>query len=366
MLLGLALSDCSEPAHIETGSAQDGADEHAQNSGIVLSRTQREIAGIAVTRLVRTALPRVIRAPGEVQTNAYTTNIVAPRVTATIVSRSAELGEHVGGGMRLVTLYSHDMAEAQGAFLLAERELSRQRGLFAADATSAQSLDQAIAERQEASGRLESYGLTGGQIAALIEAGLDNARIGQFVLLAPGAGTIIRDEFRIGDVVEGGVPLFEIADLSNVWIEAHVSPAVLPEIADTGMIRFGTNSREAVIVQRRDTLNEATRTLGVRLEADNRDGSLRPGQFVDVELYGDDEDVLAVPSEAVLQSPDGDWTVYVEGTDDTFAAREVEILFEARGQAAIAGLDEGTPVVTSGAFFVAAEAAKAGFDVHAH
>jgi len=341
------------------------AEHEEENAGVVLTLEQRAAGGIALTPLQASPLPRVFRAPGEVRTNDYTTSIVGPRITATVIEREAQLGDKVVTGQPLVTLYSMEMAEAQSAFLLAQREVERFENLE--DIVAGRLIDEATVNRQEALGRLASYGLTQAQISNLTAQGLSNNTIGQFILTAPQSGSITRDEFRIGDVVEPGKMLFEISDLRDVWVEAQVSPALLSEmVGEKGLIIAGGLTREAQVVQRRETVDEATRTVGIRLQVDNSDGVLKPGQFVDVELYGAEEPVLAIPTAAVLRLPDGDWAVYVENADGSFVASEVEVLYAANDLTAIAGIPLGTRVVTSGAFFVAAEAAKSGFEIHNH
>jgi multidrug efflux pump subunit AcrA (membrane-fusion protein) len=77
-------------------------------------------------------------------------------------------------------------------------------------------------------------------------------------------------------------------------------------------------------------------------------------------------DVTAVPEEAVLRSPDGDWVVFVESSPGEFQPVEVEVRRMIQGLAVIEGVDPGDRVVTQGAFFVQSELAKSGFDIHAH
>jgi RND family efflux transporter MFP subunit len=338
-------------------------EEEAQASpqhGVSLTPAQRIAAGIAVTLLKAVPLPRVFEAPGEVRTNDYTSSIVAPRVVATVVSRTAKLGDTVTAGQPLLTLYSTDMAAAQSAFLLAERNLERLRDLK--DIVAGQRMDEAVAARQEARGRLESYGLTKDRIDALAKEGLENTTLGQFILSAPRAGTITQDAFHLGDVVEPGKTLFEIADLASVWVEARVSPVVLPEIrSDEAKVIAGNIERKAKVVQKSRTVDEVTRTAAVRLEVENADGALRPGQFVDVALYGAAEPVLAVPSRAVLTDESGNALLYVEAPDGTFESRKVTALYTSGDDTAIAGIEAGAKVVTAGAFFVRSEENKASF-----
>jgi len=77
-----------------------------------------------------------------------------------------------------------------------------------------------------------------------------------------------------------------------------------------------------------------TRTLGVRIEVPNPDDRLHPGLFVDVRIAGSDtEPALAVPVEAVLRSPDGDWQIFIEHEAGEYNPLEVEIVRYARGYA---------------------------------
>jgi multidrug efflux pump subunit AcrA (membrane-fusion protein) len=123
----------------------------------------------------------------------------------------------------------------------------------------------------------------------------------------------------------------------------------------------GETVRNATIVQTRDTVDEATRTVGVRLQMRNPDGALRPGQFVDVELFGSKAPVLNLPTAAVLREASGRWVVFAQRADQSFEAVPVKVLYAAGERTAVAGIARGTRVVTSGAFFVMSEGARASF-----
>ena len=114
-------------------------------------------------------------------------------------------------------------------------------------------------------------------------------------------------------------------------------------------------------------LDENTRTLGVRIEIPNPDDRLHPGLFVEARIEGSSsERALAVPDEAVLRSPDGDWQVFVEHEPGEFEPREVEVVRTTDGFTVISGVEAGMRVVTQGAFLLQSELAKSGFDIHNH
>lgn len=339
----------------------DARPESAPQQGVVsLTAEQQRNANVSVAPIARRPLREVFRAPGEVQTNGYTAGIVAPRVTATVVARNAQLGDTVKQGQPLVTLYSQDVAEAQSAYMLASSSLARLTRIRAVIAE--QQIDEARAKVQEAHGRLESYGLTDNEISQIAREGLGRNHPGHFAMVSPAGGKIIEDNFKVGDVVEAGKALFQIADLRDVWIEGHVSPLIAPKLAGTGArVLSGDSAYAAQIVQQHDTVDETTRTVGVRLKLSNPDRSLRPGQFVDIEFYGAPQNVLAIPAGAVLRNAAGHSVIFVRQPDGAFQERPVKVLFIAGTQAAVEGVAAGTPVVTGGAFFVMSEAAKAGF-----
>jgi RND family efflux transporter MFP subunit len=343
----------------------EASEAEASPGHVVLNADQRRAAGVVVAPLMRTTLPPVIRAPGEVRTNDYITKVVGPRITATVVARHAKLGDTVKAGQVLVTLYSRDMAEAQSGFVLAERDLARYRRLNASAAIAQKDLDSALSRRQELYGRLLSFGLTAPQIAALSRQGLANSATGQFDLVAPIAGTVTKDEFREGDVIvveQESKPLFEITDPKDVWVEARVAQSMARSIGGSeARVIAGDHIKAARIVQVGSTMDEATRTVLVRLAVDNSDLLLRPGQFVDVELSGSAEPVLTVPTNAVLRDLSGNWVVYVEDKDGAFEPRRVRLRYASGERSAIDGLAEKTRVVTAGAFFVHSEAQKSSF-----
>jgi multidrug efflux pump subunit AcrA (membrane-fusion protein) len=130
---------------------------------------------------------------------------------------------------------------------------------------------------------------------------------------------------------------------------------------------IGDRQVEGRVTQVHHALDENTRTLGVRIEVPNPDDRLHPGLFVEARIEGgSSERALAVPNDAVLRSPDGDWQVFVEHEPGEFEPQEVDVIRTASGLTVIGGLEPGARVVTRGAFFLQSELAKSGFDIHNH
>ena len=330
---------------------------------VMLTPEQRAAAGIVVEPVTAKPHAEVFRAPGEVRVDEYASSNVSPRLRAMVLTREAKLGDRVRNGQALVRLYSAEMAEAESAFVLATKSYDRMNRLKGY--VSGQQFDEAEVKRDETRSQLETFGLGPAEIAALASTGLANRPAGQFELFAPQAGVITADAFRPGEVIEPGKALFEISNLAQVWVEAQVSPETAPRIAgNRARITAGSSTYDGKIFQRLDQLNEQTRTAVIRIEVQNRTESLRPGEYVNVELFGQMMRELLVPTEAVLRTSEGSWIVYVENAHGGFEPQPVQPLHAAEDGTAISGISEGTKVVTKGAFFIKSEAEKSGFGDH--
>lgn len=277
-------------------------EEHEEGASIKL--TDSELAGAAVTvgRIGLRSLAETVRAPGEVIANQYATTQVTPRVEAQVLKRHARMGDIVQMGQPLVTLSSVSMAEAQAALILTELEWRRTQKL-GRDIVSEQRYIEVQVAAQQAKAKVLAYGMTDEQIASLVARGDASAATGEFDLLARQDGTIIHDSFVTGQFVDPGEVLFEVSDESRIWVEAKLSPENAGEISHgakawvskTGQVLPGK------VVQIHHKADEASRTLSVRVELNNQEDQLHPGEFTNVEIQtGATAEMLAVPDSSIV------------------------------------------------------------------
>ena len=366
---GACWPQADEHGH-EHGEAQseDGHEDEHEEGVIKLTPEQQKMAGIVTEALTQRTLAAEIRAPGEVRLNAYKTARITSRVTAQVVRRHVVLGDRVKTGQALVTLSSVEMAEAQGALLVADREWKRVQKL-GAKVASARRYTEAQVKRQLAWARVSAFGMTAKEINALLQSGDARKANGEFNLLAFRAGTVVQDDFIEGAVVEPGHVLLTITDESSLWVEARLTPVQLKSITKgaTARVQTAEGMLSGKVTQIHHTIDETTRTIAVRITVANPDDLIHPGEFVDVFMQSATPiSALAVPDAAVVRSPDGDWQVFAMQHENEFRAVEVEVVQSSGGYARIAGLEPGTRVVVQGAFFLQSEMAKSGFDVHNH
>jgi len=208
------------------------------------------------------------------------------------------------------------------------------------------------------SGNLElrAMGMSASQIEEVSRTGQPMPEI---ELRAPIAGYLLARNATAGMKFEQGAELYRIADLSRVWILADLFEN------EAGFFRPGTEAEVRVPNQNRvykvrvsDVLphfDPSSRTLKVRLEADNPDYSLRPDMFVDVDLKLRLKPVISVPMDALLDSGRHK-RVFVAQGGGGFETREVETGGRMGDRIEIVrGLSAGERVAVSGTFLLDSE-----------
>ncbi len=354
-----------EGGHGEEGGHAHGGEGHDEDNVVKLDATQQQLGGIRVSALQPARIRYSLYAPGEVQANGYTSTVVSPRVDSVVLSRHVALGDHVKAGQPLVTLFSETVAEAQAAWLVADAEWQRVKKL-GRKAVGEKRWVSARADHQAAVGRLQAYGVSSERLPA-IRSG--KAELGAYTLRADRAGTVLNDDFRQGQRVAAGEPLMQLAEEDELWVEARLpaAEAIRLPVGTPAVVQAGDLQQEARVIQQAHTIDEQTRTRVVRLGLKNAGHRLHPGLFVDVHFELDTgKPVLAVGEGALMRSPDGDWVVFVQQADGSFKPQEVELGRALGPWREIHGVRPGTAIVQQGAFFVASELAKSGFDPHNH
>ena len=288
-LLGLALT---HPAWSQ---------EPAQPNPLALDAKAIKDAGIVLDKAVTRPITDELKAPGEVKADAYSTVLVSPRVESQVLTRKAKLGDVVKAGDPLVVLSSVQVAETQGTLIVAEQDWRRIASL-GPQAVSARRYNESKVTRDQARAKLRAFGLSEGQINALLRKGSAKAD-GSYELLAPAAGRVTTDDFLVGERVEPGRTLFTLVKENSVWVEAQLAPADAERVEAGGAVRVLAHdtSLSGKVVQRSHQTNERTRTVPVRIEVNNEKDLLHPGELVEVRLaVGGSSTALAVPAEAVV------------------------------------------------------------------
>lgn len=342
-------------SHANPDDDHGGEGGHDEEEGhIEMTAAERSAQGIISMKLKPQRISGEIVVPGEVTANRYRTAQVAPRISAQIVARSLVRGQDVEEGEPVVTLSSVEMAEAQGMLVIKDKEWRRVRNL-GRDVVSEKRYLEAEVARQQAFAKLLSYGMAETEIAELLKTGDASKATGRFILFAPQAGTVVRDDFTIGEFVDPGRLLVEISDESTVWVEARLSSEQAARVEIDALARVKSDAghwEEGRVVQLQHALDETTRTLMARIEIDNADDDFHAGQFVNALIAtGGGDEALALPESAVVLM-DGSPTVFkIDG--DEIEPVAVETIAAIGGWIRIAsGVVEGDEIVTENTFLL--------------
>jgi len=358
----------AEEHPVEKAEAHDhGAEGHEEtDSAAKLSAKQRALADISIAPLIPKIVDYAIYAPGEIKTNAYNSYLVTPRVDSQVLKRYVILGQHVQQGEALVKLFSTAVAQTQSAYRVAHSEWLRVRQL-GKKTVGAKRYVAAKIEYDNHRKTLSLYGLSKAKVKALHRDGGKN--LGEYTLYAPTSGIVLADDFHQGQHLIAGAPLIKLADERQLWVEANVSAnANIPvQVGAIAKVRVNERTYTATLSQASHAIDPATRTRIIRLIINNEDHSLHAGLFADVFFQlKTDKAVLTVPDAALMRDAHGDWTVFVETEPGQYQPQEIQIVRRLGKQHEITGISPNTRIVMKGAFFVASEIAKGGFDPHNH
>ncbi|MBI4716035.1 MAG: efflux RND transporter periplasmic adaptor subunit, partial [Nitrospirae bacterium] len=298
-------------------------------------------------------LEEVIRAVGTMDYDERKVRRVHLRTSGWITRLHGDYtGRFVRRGDPLLTLYSPDLVTTQEEYLLARGTRDR---VEAAPVSHVRNGAETLAA--SARDRLLFYDLTDSQIAELERRGSPER---EMTLFSPIDGFITKKTALQGMYVTPETELYEIADLSTVWVYADVYEYEIPRVrtgqeAAVTLTAYPGETFHGRVTYVSPTLDPETRTVRVRTEFPNPGGRLKPGMYGDVEIRMALQKGLAVPQEAVLDSG-ARKIVFVDQGDGMYAPREVRLGGKVdHFYPVLSGLTPGERVVTSATFLIDSE-----------
>jgi RND family efflux transporter MFP subunit len=334
----------------ETEAIPSPVEGHAP---LTLSPERRQLIGLQVGTVEKRRVTRTIRAAGRVEYNEKTLATVSLKFGGWVEDLMVKsVGETVRKGSPLMAIYSPDLLEAQHNYLAARAALTSLGKDASADSRS-------LAEEmlRSARERLRLWDFTEEQLKAIESSQQAEHDV---TIFSKVGGVVTARNVALGSNVEPGRDLFEIADLTTVWMLADVFESEAPLVkvgqqAKVELISFPGEPLTGTVSYIYPSLDESTRTLRVRLECPNPDGRLKPGMFAAVSIAVDLGEQVAVDDDAVLDTGLRQ-IVFVDKGEGRLEPREVVVGDRADGLAIIAkGLDAGERIVTSGNFLVDSE-----------
>ncbi|MEB7556510.1 efflux RND transporter periplasmic adaptor subunit [Kluyvera cryocrescens] len=319
--------------------ADEGGD--TQSSGVRIDPTQVHNLGLRTAKVSKGRLDYTQILPANVSYNEYQFVIVQTRAEGFIEKvYPLTVGDKVRKGTPLVAVTIPSWVEAQSEYLL-----------LANSGGTATQLE----------GVLERL-----RLAGMPEADIQRMRTTrrvqtQFTLTAPIDGVLTAFSLKSGMNIAKDNVVAQIQGMDPVWISAAVPESIAYLLNDSTRFTVSipaypgknfTIQKTAIL----PSVDPATRTLQVRLQVNNPDELLKPGMNAYLKLNAQSDEMLLIPSQAVIDTGDEQRVIAVDSNGE-FVPKKIQVLHESRDKTGIAGgLSAGESIVVNGLFLIDSEA----------
>lgn len=204
-----------------------------------------------------------------------------------------------------------------------------------------------------------------GDVLAVLE---NRETLANYTLTAPLSGTVVSKNGSPGESVGEETPLFEIADLSSVWVEVHIFPQYQHAVSKGAPVQLtapdGRTAQTAVDYVS-PLVSPETRTFKARCELANPGGGFAPGSFVRAQITVESVQAAVRVEKEAVQQLSGETVVFVQDADG-LEPRDVQTgLSDGTFVEIQSGLKPGEKYVAHGAFELKAKQVISGLDAHA-
>ena len=354
--------DCGmqlEPVYAEPVSASRESAAVIAPGMVGIDSEKQQLFGIRVSPAERSSGTENVRVLGRVlpeDTRVYRLNAGMEGFVRETFNDSP--GEFVKKNQKLATYYGGDILAVASGFLAATAGVPGSNGK---DGARTMPFPGAVSKQGQSSvqgyaDRLRNLGMSDAQIQEMAETRLLPVSID---VVSPVDGFVLTRSISPGQHFTHSTEFYRIADLGRVWIVAdilgneaqHFRPGTVARVVLKGEGKVLTARVSDALPQ----VDPSTRTLKLRLEADNPGFELRPDMFVDVELPIARPAGLTIPADAVIDSG-REQRVFVERSPGVFEPRDVQLGWRFGDRIEIVkGLSDGERVVSSGTFLVDSE-----------
>jgi RND family efflux transporter MFP subunit len=341
-----------DPMGMDYIAVYEGEDE-TPDSGIKVSAEKVQKSGVKSVVVARRVLDRALRASGRVELDERLLFTVAPKFEGWIERLHVNVtGQSVSRGQPLFEVYSPELISAQREYAIATKAATT-------GSTESRVAMQQLADASLA--RLRNWNIDDAQVKALAAGGNEGGERRTLTFRSPAAGVVTEKKAVQGMRFMPGDALYQIADISAVWVVADVAEQDIALVKAAGKANVRVDAYPGkiftgTIAYIYPTLKAETRTIQVRVELANPGGLLKPAMYAQVEfVVGHRSAVLAVPTAAVIDSGTRK-VVVVDLGDGRFEPREVKT--GVRGEQFVEileGVQEGDRVVAAGNFLIDSE-----------
>ena len=321
-------------------------------NAIQMSPTAMKIANVQTRKVGDDLSDKFIRLNGKIQVDERLRNTQSSHIPGRIEKLLVNFtGEYVKKGQILAYVYSPELVSTQEELLEAQKVKESQPQLF-----------------ESAKNKLRNWKISENQIDKVLD---QKKPVESFPIRADFSGYVTKLLSAQGDYIKQGQSIYEIADLSNVWVMFDVYESDLQWVNEGDFVEYTVASipgktYSGKISYLDPVINQKTRVAKARLEAVNKDLKLKPEMFVSGTIKSkieNKENQLIIPKSAIM------WTgkrsvVYVKNETEnmvSFKMREIELgLGLGDSYVVESGLSPGEEIAVHGTFSIDAAAQLAG------
>ncbi|HMV41242.1 MAG TPA: efflux RND transporter periplasmic adaptor subunit [Leptospiraceae bacterium] len=364
----------SKPKKAETAQTQTQKEKRIYISKDILKNHSLEYV-----HLRERSRDEEITLPGKVSYDLENLANVGSRVTGRIVAVYVKEGDHVRQGSKLASISSVELSNAQSTYLKARVKLEAlkvqaQRANELMDKKIISSREFEIAnmeyktvktEMETSYNTLEIFGLTRAEIESLESS---NNRQQYLVIRSPINGTVTDRKAVNGQAVNIDENLFVVADLRKLWVLLDVYEKDLNSVkigAEATIKTLGDKQEvvKAYVAHVSEVIDQIKHTAEIRLEVDNAESKLKPGQTIsatvkDLSSAAKARKIQVVPSEAVHKI-EGKTIVFAANDDGSFEVLDVTTGDTIDDDIEIkSGIPQNKNIVSTGSFVLKSEYLK--------
>jgi RND family efflux transporter MFP subunit len=321
-------------------------------AAVVIPADRRQLLGVRSEPLISAPLSRAIRTVGRIVPDERLLHHVHTKYDGFIEHVYVDfIGKYVKKGEPLLSIYSPELFATQQEYLLARKAVRELAGSESDAAVRSKALVDAVRQR------LLLWDIRPEEIATLEKEGVARRDVD---LYSDESGYVLAKVALHGMRVTPADSLFDIADLSRVWVMADVYEADLPSVrlGMTATIETASTPGQKLrgpVTFISPIVEAATRTTKVRVEIENPGGRLKPDMFADVTLDVELGSALVVPEGAIIDAG-ARKLAFVDLGEGRYEPREVTLGARAdAGFVVLSGLAAGEKVVVAANFLIDSE-----------
>ncbi|NBU97066.1 MAG: efflux RND transporter periplasmic adaptor subunit [Spirochaetia bacterium] len=334
---------------------------------------------LSFTKLRERGFYEEIVLPGKVSFDLERMANVGSRVPGRVNKVYVKEGDMISNGSPLAVISSIELGTAQADYLksrarleVLKSQLDRANDLFEQKIISTKEFEMTNVEFRTVKTEMETslnsllvYGLSQNEITELEKGKLAPSML---TLRSPIAGTVTERKAVNGQSVSTEENLFIVANLTRLWIILDVYEKDLYSVkldVEANVFTLGDRPEtvKARVAHVSEIIDPVKHTAEIRLEVDNRDFKLKPGQTVSAKVQGlisesKSKRIMVVPSDSIHKI-EGKSFVFIAHTDGTFEAKSVEVGESIDDDIEIkSGISTEDNIVSQGSFLLKSEYLK--------